>query len=189
METEKNNAYYSELAERAVNDMKAFDELYEHFFRIVYNMVYFRVKNADTADDITSDIFLKATRNLKNFDSRKASFATWISRITVSVCTDYFRTNGKTQESSWDDTFGLASDSKEQPEQQFILNENKKLLLKALETLSEREQKIIEMMFWFDMTHVEIAEVLALTPSNVGIILHRAITALKKKLPEKDKFL
>jgi len=55
--------------------------------------------------------------------------------------------------------------------------------------LSEREQRIIEMKFWSDMTNVEIAEVLDLTASNVGIILHRAIGALKKKLTSKENFL
>jgi len=80
-----------------LHDIKAFDELYEHFFRIVYNLVYVRVKNADIADDITSDIFLKVTRNLKSFDSKKASFATWISRITQCVCVDCFKTHAKNQ--------------------------------------------------------------------------------------------
>lgn len=172
-----------------MHDIKAFDELYEHFFRIVYNLVYVRVKNADIADDITSDIFLKVTRNLKSFDSKKASFATWISRITQCVCVDYFKTHAKNQETTQEENFNPVGDVKEQPEQKFFLSENKKILLKALETLSEREQRIIEMKFWSDMTNVEIAEVLDLTASNVGIILHRAIGALKKKLTSKENFL
>ena len=55
--SEKDNNYYSDLAERAVYDEDAFNELYEKFFRIVYNLVFVRVKNAATADDITSEVF------------------------------------------------------------------------------------------------------------------------------------
>lgn len=183
----KDNNYYSELAERAVYDSEAFEELYNHFFRIVYNLVYVQVKNSDTADDITSEIFLKVSRNLDKFDSSIASFATWISRITRRTCIDYFRSHGRKQdnETEWDEEFNPAAPEFEQPENQFLLNENKKILLKAVETLSKREQKIIELKFWADMSNKEIGETLNISAGNVGIILFRAMSTLRKKLEKK----
>ncbi len=79
---EKDSNYYSDLAERAVYDEASFTELYEKYFRVVYNLVYVRVKNPTTTDDLTSEIFLKVTQNFSKFDKTRASFATWISRIT-----------------------------------------------------------------------------------------------------------
>ena len=59
---EKDRNYYSDLAERAVYDESAFTELYEKYFRVVYNLVYVRVNNPTTTDDLTSEIFLKVTQ-------------------------------------------------------------------------------------------------------------------------------
>ena len=182
---EKDNEYYSELAERAVFDETAFNELYDKYFRIVYNLVYVRVKNATTADDLTSEIFLKVTQNLSRFDKTRASFSTWISRITERTCIDFFRSQGRREEVEWDDTFSQPIDEREQPEQKFIFSENKKNLMKAVSKLSEREQRIIELKFWANMSNKEIGETLGLSAGNVGIILFRALGTLRQKLQDK----
>ncbi len=182
---EKDNEYYSDLAERAVWDETAFRELYEKYFRIVYNLVYVRVKNATTADDITSEIFLKVTQNLSKFDKTRATFATWISRITEKTCIDFFRSQGKREEVEWDDVFSPPIEEHEQPEHKLIMSENKKILMKAVSKLSEREQRIIELKFWADMSNKEIGEVLGISAGNVGIILFRAMGTLRQKLQGK----
>lgn len=182
---EKDNEYYSNLAEQAVYDEDAFSELYEKYFRIVYNLVYVRVKDATTADDLTSEVFLKVTQNLSKFDKTLATFATWISRITERTCIDFFRSSGKREEVEWDDTFSPPIDENEQPEHRLILSENKKILMKAVSKLSEREQRIIELKFWADMSNKEIGEVLGISAGNVGIILFRAMGTLRQKLQGK----
>lgn len=174
---------WNRLAEQAVTDEAAFDELYEHFFPIIYNLIYVRVKNSATADDIVSDTFLKAFKSLSSFDSQRASFSTWLSRIAMRTLTDYYRWQSHRQGNvEWDDVLSPAAPEKEEPEQQYLVSEGRKDLLLALGKLGEREQRIVEMKFWGDMSNKEIAETLDLTPSNVGVILHRAIGELKKIL-------
>lgn len=179
---EKGNEYYSELAERAVYDNAAFEELYNHYFRIIYNLTYVQVRNAETADDIVSETFFKVARSLSKFDKSRASFSTWINRIAQRTLIDFFRSQGRNQETDWDDDFDAPSSPAEQPEEKFLKDENKKLLLKALEKLSPRERQIVTMKYFDDMSNVEIAEALELTASNVGIILFRAMGKLKNSL-------
>ena len=183
---EKDNNYYSELAERAVYDNLAFEELYNHYFRIIYNLIYVQVRNAENADDIVSETFFKVSRNLSNFDKSRASFATWINRIAQRTLIDFYRSQGRNQETDWDDDFDAPTSPNEQPEQQILKDENKKLLLKALEKLSPRERQIVTMKYFDDMSNVEIAEALDLTATNVGIILFRSMGKLKNSL---KKFL
>lgn len=181
----KDNNYYSELAEAAVFDKSAFNELYEKYFRVVYNLIFMRVKNPETADDLTSEVFFKVTQNLTKFNKNVASFATWISRITERTCIDFYRSQAKRNEIEFAEKNSPPIAATEQPEQKFLLNENKKILLQALEKLSEREQKIIELKFWADMSNKEIAETLDLSAGNVGIILFRALGTLRQKLQNK----
>ena len=84
-----------------------------------------------------------------------------------------------------DDVFSPPIAENEQPEHKLILSENKKILMKAISKLSEREQKIIELKFWADMSNKEIGEVLGISAGNVGIILFRAMGTLRGKLQNK----
>ena len=165
-------------------DDEAFDELYEHFFPKIYNLIYARVKNAATADDIVSDVFIKMVEHLAEFDSSKASFATWLSRIATRTLTDYYRWQSHRQNVEWNDVFSPSVDEKERPEGQLLVKEGKSELLMALGKLSEREQRIIELKFWGEMSNKEIAETLDVSAANVGVILFRAMGSLRKILGE-----
>ena len=175
---------WNAIAQQAVADDEAFDELYEHFFPKIYNLIYARVKNAATADDIVSDVFIKMVEHLAEFDSSKASFATWLSRIATRTLTDYYRWQSHRQNVEWDDVFSPSVDEKERPEGQLLVKEGKSELLMALGKLSEREQRIIELKFWGEMSNKEIAETLDVSSANVGVILFRAMGSLRKILGE-----
>ena len=182
---QKDSEYYNELAKRAINDNEAFHELYEHFFKIIYNLLYSKVKNTAIADDITSDVFVKVFENLDKFDNTKAAFATWISRIMNRTYIDYLKRQSYRDYVEWDDYFSPPVPEHEQPEAQILIKENKKELLIALGKLSEREQQIIKLKYFADMTNKEIAETLDMSAGNVGIILFRAIGTLRNILDQK----
>ncbi|MBE6102424.1 MAG: sigma-70 family RNA polymerase sigma factor [Selenomonas ruminantium] len=103
---------WNNLAIEALRDEAAFDELYGHFFPIIYNVIYVRVKNRAIADDIVGDTFMKMTQNLAAFDPEKASFATWLSRIAMRTLTDYYRWQSHRQNVEWDDVFSPAVEAK-----------------------------------------------------------------------------
>ena len=63
-----------------------------------------------------------------------------------------------------------------------MIKEERRALLNAIEKLKEREREVIELKYFADCSNVEIAEILNLTPSNVGIILFRALKKLKEFL-------
>lgn len=170
---------WNRLAREALEDEGAFGELYEHFFPKIYNLIYVRVKNVATADDIVSDVFLKMTQNLASYDESKAAFSTWLSRIAMRTLTDYYRWQSHRQNVEWDDVFSPAVDEKERPEGRYLADEGRRELLLALEKLGERERRIVELKFWGELSNKEIAQVLDMTPSNVGVVLHRTMGTLR----------
>lgn len=176
---------WNNLAKEALYDDAAFDELYDHFFPIIYNVIYVRVKNSAVVDDIVGDTFMKMTQSLGSFDPEKASFATWLSRIAMRTLTDYYRWQSHRQNVEWDDVFSPAVEEKDRPEGHLLEKEGRSELLLALDKLSEREQHIIHLKFWGEMSNKEIAETMDMTPSNVGVVLHRAMGQLKKILGER----
>jgi RNA polymerase sigma factor (sigma-70 family) len=69
-------------------------------------------------------------------------------------------------------------------EENVFLNETKGQLLGALKQLSIREQNIIALKFWGDLTNRQIAHMMKLSENNVAVILFRALKRLRKILAE-----
>lgn len=71
-----------------------FAQHYTKYIDEMYQYVFFAVRqHAPTAEDLTSDIFLKAWKHAKRFDPEKASFRTFIFRIARTSVIDYWRTH------------------------------------------------------------------------------------------------
>lgn len=179
---EKDTNYYNQLAKRAIDDDFAFIELYETFFQRVYNLVYSKVRNAADTDEIVNDVFYKVFMKLDQY-SGTSSFTAWLFSTANHSFIDYYRSKNKKRQiitEDWDEFFMEAAPKFEQPENKLLTKEESQCLLNAVGTLTEREQEIIKLKYWANCSNVEIAEILNLTPSNVGIILFRALDKLKK---------
>ena len=174
--------YYSTLAQRAMTDEEAFEELYEYFFPRVYNFIFARLKNSADADDVTSVTFIKMNENLNRYDATKASFSTWLFKIANNALIDHTRRRESSNETEWDEFFDPAAPDYQQPEAQALTQETNRGLLMALDKLNERERRIVELRYWGEEDTRTIAEILDMTESNVRVTLHRALGKLKKFL-------
>jgi RNA polymerase sigma-70 factor (ECF subfamily) len=76
-------------------DAGAAEELLRRHLPRVRGVVLPMVLDDSTADDLTQEAFLRAFRGLKGF-RRKATFATWLYRLTVNVVYDHFKSKGNT---------------------------------------------------------------------------------------------
>ena len=117
---DKDIEYFNQLAKQAATDDDAFTKFYEHYFPIVYNLLYSRIKNSTTTDDVTSDVFLKVLQNLKGFDESKAASSTWIATIMRRVFVDYLRNLKRREYVEWDDYFSPPAPENEQPEMKVL---------------------------------------------------------------------
>ena len=173
-----NKMYINMLAQNALTSEAAFDELYNFFYPRVYNFIYARVKNIADADDVASMTFMKMNEHLEEFNAEKAAFSTWLFRIAQNTLIDFVRRKNRLNEAQWEE-FAEAKSDREEPEERMIRKEGNAELLKALDTLNERERRVIELKYWSDMDNEEIAEVLNITNANVRVILHRTLKKLE----------
>ena len=175
---------YNLLAQQATTDEDAFEELYEHFFPRVYNFIYARVKNSADADDITSIAFMKMNENLEKYNPAQAAFSTWLFRIATNSIIDHTRHVEKNQETEWEEFFDPAAPEYQEPEAQTLEKEGHRELFAALDKLSERERRIVELKFFSDMDTRSISEILMISESNVRTTLHRTLAKLKNFLTD-----
>lgn len=78
------------VAEYLRGDEKSLEFLIKKYLGPIYSFTYKRVGNAQDAEDITQEAFMKAWRNLKKFDKQK-EFSTWLFSIAKNTCIDFLR--------------------------------------------------------------------------------------------------
>jgi RNA polymerase sigma-70 factor (ECF subfamily) len=74
----------------AAGDVTAFEEVYQSHYRRVYSLCLRMTRNVSDAEDLTQDVFVQLFRKLKTFRG-KASFNTWLYRLTVNEVLMHFR--------------------------------------------------------------------------------------------------
>ncbi len=78
------------VAQASAGDATAFERLVREHADAVYGHALRFFGDAATAEDAVQEVFLKVFRSLASFDGR-ASFSTWLYRVTRNVCLDMFR--------------------------------------------------------------------------------------------------
>lgn len=177
-------ACWNELAVRAATDKAAFSALYRHFFPIVYKYVMRRMPTGDV-DEVTGRVFLRVYEHIGDYDRSKAAFSTWLFRITSNEIARIFGESARREiPTEWEESLVPAVPAEEGTEQRILRQEEDRRLHAALKTLSEREQRIIAMTYWLDMSSDAIGAALGEKPNTIRVALKRAREALKQRLAE-----
>src|ERR1700755_29782 len=75
-----------------VGEQDAFARLYDAYVERIYRYIYFRVADQQVAEDITSQVFLKAWEKLSSYQSGSTPFIAWLYRIAHNAVIDSYRT-------------------------------------------------------------------------------------------------
>lgn len=160
---------------------KDFSYIFEAYYKRVYNYIFYRVSCHHTSEDLTSKVFEKIMLKIDTYSEEKSSFEVWLFTIARNTLNDYFRSIKKHKLVSIDSIINLVS-KKKTPEDVVISLETNDEILKALNVLDKRERQIIELKFGADLKNKDIATLLDISESNVGVIIYRSMKKLKKQL-------
>ncbi|GMR12518.1 MAG: RNA polymerase sigma factor [Gemmatimonadota bacterium] len=146
----------------------------------VYRYVRFRVATRETAEDVTSDVFLKALRSIKRYDSNRAAPRTWLLRIARNAITDHLRSLRRrgSLHVSLDRIPDLVAQVASQ-EERVLKEERIQHLLNGTKLLRKADQDVLSLRYGSGLDNNEIAEALGVSPNAVAVRLHRALKRLK----------
>ncbi len=173
------------IVARAMAEPAAFAAVYDHYFPRVYNYVRYRVGDAETADDVTAQVFERVLVNIGKFRPERAPFAAWLFAIARNAVNDHLRAQRRHRWLSLEVLRDRAS-AEPRPEEVAIHNETRAELLAAVTRLSDRERDLIALKFAAGLTNRHVAELTGLGESNVGVILYRAVRWLRAELSAKE---
>ncbi|PIZ96358.1 MAG: hypothetical protein COX80_01525 [Candidatus Magasanikbacteria bacterium CG_4_10_14_0_2_um_filter_33_14] len=161
-------------------DTESFAILYDLYIQKIYRFNYIKLSNREEAEDLTSEVFLKAWNYLiGNPDQVIKSFSGLIYRITRTTLVDFYRQNNK-KEVSIDDIADIPSDAG--IIKKLGAKQEAERVLKTLKKMKREYQEIIVLKYIEELSTSEIGDILGKNITNVRVTLHRAVKILKKLL-------
>jgi RNA polymerase sigma-70 factor (ECF subfamily) len=157
-------------------DSEAFGLLYDHYLDAIYRFIYYKVFSREVAEDLTSDTFFKALRQLGSYNSNRGRFNSWLYQIARNTVVDYYRT--KKESVPIDDIFDIGHDERT-PEQLDALAGLAKVE-EYLKTLPARHREIITLRIWEGKSFEEIATLLGGTEASMKMAFSRSIRELRR---------
>jgi RNA polymerase sigma-70 factor (ECF subfamily) len=158
-----------------------FDQVFDSYYPAVFRYFRYRGADADTANDLASSVFEKALANLRQYDPRKGQIQTWLFAIAHNLGINHWKAETAHPLTSLDD-LDLPVQDELQPEQALMLVQDKEQILRALQSLDPRSVEIIALKFGGELTNGQIAGLVHLSESNVGVILYRSLMKLRTLL-------
>lgn len=154
-------------------------QFYQENLKSIYQFVYVHVKNREVAEDLTSQVFLKAVRHL---DSQRSSqsIRSWLFQIAHTTLIDYWRAFYRAPTNSLDALLETGWEIPNEDASFGMNNSEAQRVERILQQLPKRYREVLTYRFLVNMTVNEIAQIMGVTEANVRILqfraLHRAAT-------------
>src|SRR5438132_4040379 len=173
------------LAVRAgKGDAAAFGALYDRHVGAVYRYVFYRVRNDADAEDLVSDVFMRALRALAR-DEPRVAFLAWLYRIARNAVID--RARRSRIQISFEDALAHPNvDQIIEPDATILALSDKEAVRGALAKLTPLQQEVIVLRFVEGYSTQEIATLVGKREGTVRGIQFRALEALRTLIPSRE---
>lgn len=175
-------------------DQSAISQLIDKHRKRVLDYIRMLVKDADVADDIFQETFIKVIRFIdeKRYTDN-GKFLSWVLRIAHNQVIDYFRQtkqqNKITESDAGYDILGTMKFSERTVEDNLVAGQIEDDVRRLVETLPDEQREVVMMRYYSGLSFKEIAD---LTNVSINTALGRmryALINLRKKIRENDLVL
>ena len=176
----------------AQHDGDAFDRLVERYQERAYRIAWSVVRDREDAKDCSQDAFIRLHESAASF-AGQSKFSTWFYRILVNCCLDHQRKRrgwrklvgwggGRDDERDAGDPVERLPAPFTDPTDAMVRDKRVSLLWEAVDGLSPQQRTAVLLQCREELSTKEIAAVLQLSEATVRVHLHRAYSALKRRV-------
>jgi RNA polymerase sigma-70 factor (ECF subfamily) len=148
--------------------------LYQERYEFVYRYVYSKIGNREEAEDLTSEIFLKAARNLDQERSQE-SVRQWLHLITRSTIADYWRARYHLPTSSLDELTDAGWEVPDKEAPATADDSTQERVRRLLEALPEQQREVLKCRFLFKLSIKATASRMGVSEANAKVLQFRAL--------------
>jgi RNA polymerase sigma-70 factor, ECF subfamily len=172
------------LVERAQSgEADAFGGLYDQYSDTVYRYIYYRVGSKATAEDLTSETFLRALRRIGTFTWQGRDFGAWLVTIARNLVADHFKSSRFRLEVTTGEMLD-ANEVERYPEDSVLESLSNAALLDAVRRLNPQQQECVTLRFLQGLSVAETARVMGKNEGAIKTLQYRAVRTLARLLPD-----
>ena len=168
-------------------DATALSALFDVYTPKLKGWLMARGAGGSTAEDVVQDVMLKVWTGATMFDPSKASFATWVYRMTRNKWIDHQRKHGRMDVRDPELMKTIADEEVDSAEVGFMEQQDVDWLGEEIARLTETQQQAIRMAYMQFKTHKEIAEETGLPLGTVKTRIRSAMQALKANMLARER--
>lgn len=173
------NVSDAELVLRAKEgDHGAFTQIYERYAPAIYRYIYFRLGEAELAEDLQAEVFLRMLEGIHRYEDRGWPISAWLYRIARDRTIDVMRRRRKRQQVPLEAWGGCCDGPEHSVGAQLEYEE----LTRTLDELTSEQRQVIQLRFLAEMSIQEVAQKLGRTEGSVKALQHRGLQSLARRL-------
>ena len=158
--------------------------LYARFARPIFTLGLRLLGSAEAAEELTQDVFLAAWRKAARFDPARGRLSTWLMTISHNLAVDRLR-------SETGETRPHLVQVEEVPETEWVDEEEplieRDAAIRALESLSDAEKRLLARAYFGGLTAREIAESDGIPLGTVKTRLRTALIKVRRANQDKER--
>jgi RNA polymerase sigma-70 factor (ECF subfamily) len=174
------------LAERCqAGDPTAWELVVRQFSRRIYNLAYRFTNNAESAEDLTQDVFIRVYRSLGQYDPQQGSLSNWLMRLARNLIIDDYRRRRRTptqgSESIDDHAYHLTGVG-DGPERSLRRDQRRSQVRTAIQKLSPDLRECVILRDIEELSYAEIVDLLKIPEGTVKSRINRGRIELARIL-------
>ncbi len=156
-------------------------EVYNRYYKAMFNAAYRIVKDKFEAEDIMQDSFLSAFTKLDKLKDPK-TFGSWLKKIVINNSIYHYNKNAKYSEVPLDDVLYKVEDSSGIPDNYEFTNIKAKQVLDSMKTLKDNYRISLTLNLIEGYDYDEICEIMDMSYANCRTTISRAKESLRNKM-------
>ncbi len=170
------------LQQCKANDQNAQMQVYERYYKAMYNTSLRIVKDPAEAEDVMQDSFLSAFTKLDTFKG-EATFGSWLKRIVVNNSINAYKKQQRLGEVPLENSLYKIEEEPPQADCE-TSSPNLKKVMKALEKLKENYRVSLTLHLIEGYSYKEMSKILNLSYANCRTTVSRAKESLRKEMEQ-----
>jgi len=156
-------------------------EVYNRYYKAMYNIAYRIVKDSFEAEDIMQDSFLTAFTKLESLKDN-VTFGSWLKRIVTNNSIYHYKKNSKYEEVPLDNVLYKVEDSDGITSDYELTNLKAKQVLETMKSLKDSYRVSLTLHLIEGYDYEEISDILNISYANCRTTISRAKESLRHKL-------
>ena len=172
------------------HDAEALGEIYRLYARRVFGLCRYMLDSRESAEDATSEVFLKLQRSIESYDG-SIPFPRWLLRVAGNQCIDALRRRKRGRQVIVEVEEGVAvieaASSEPSPLGAVLSTEERAQVRDAIARLPENYRVPLVLRYYGELSYDEIAQQLGLQRNYVAALIFRAKQELRRKLGHRSQ--